>query len=119
MVFPKARLVVSAALFAAWIGFLVYLVVRTREPVILSRPQLVVADVVVVAALEEKDGRPGPLIHVKKVAWHKTGDDAKLADQQLTVAGLADCGRRHGWRGAGDYIVPLTRRHLESGAFYE
>ena len=31
MVFPKARLVVSACLFLAWIGFLAYLVARTRD----------------------------------------------------------------------------------------
>ena len=69
MVFPKARLVVSAVLFLAWIGFLAYLVARTRDPVILSRPQLVVSSVVLIADVKEQSGRPAPTVAVTKIAW--------------------------------------------------
>jgi hypothetical protein len=110
MVFPKARLAVSAALFLAWIGFLVYLVVRTRNPVILSRPQLVVSSAVVIADVIEKDGRPSPMVTIQKLVWTLSEKDAMAAGAQLTVEGLADCRREQGWSGPGEYILPLTKR---------
>jgi hypothetical protein len=119
MVFPKARLVVSAGLFLAWIGFLAYLVMRTRDPVILSRPQLTVSSMVVIADVPEKDGRPLPILMIKKVAWAAPDGDAKAGGMQLVVEGLADCGSRHGWRGPGEYIVPLTKRKVGSDYRFE
>jgi hypothetical protein len=115
MVFAKARLLVAAGLFVAWIGFLVVLVAQTRDPVILSRPQLAVSGLVVVATVAEKDGRPATTINIKKVAV----GDAKLAGTSLDVEGLADCGKAQGWAGPGDYIVPLTLRPGEGGTTYE
>jgi hypothetical protein len=117
MVFPKARLAASAALFLAWIGFLLYLVVRTREPVILSRPQLVVSSLVVVADVDENECRPLPFVSVKKVAWARDPADAKLAGTRITVEGLADCQKEQGWDGPGAYILPLTKR--EGNSAYE
>jgi hypothetical protein len=117
MVFPKARLAVSAGLFLAWIGFLLYLVVQTREPVILSRPQLNVSSLVVVAEVMEKDGRPLPTVSVKKVVWSRAEADAKLAGTQITVETLADCHKDQGWEGPGMYILPLTRH--EGTTVYE
>src|SRR5947209_8212401 len=118
MVFPKARLVVSGGLFLAWIGFLVYLVARTRDPVILSRPQLAVASIVVVANVEEKDGHATPTVTIKSVAWALSKEDPISVGSALTVEGLADCGPRQGWRGPGEYIVPLTRK-TDGGRAYE
>jgi hypothetical protein len=119
MVFPRARLVVSAGLFLAWIGFLAYMVARTRDPVILSRPQLAVCSLVVIAEVQEKEGRPLPTVTIKKVAWAATDQDAKTGGTQLVVEGLADCGNRQGWRGPGEYIVPLTKRKVGSDYRYE
>src|SRR5262245_8098897 len=98
MVFPKVRLVVSGGLFLAWIGFLIYLVARTRDPVILSRPQLTVASAVVLADVQEKDGRPVSAITIKKVAWALAKDELISAGAPLTVEGIADCGPAQGWR---------------------
>jgi len=50
---PKQRLLLASLCFLAWIGYLGYLVSITREPVILSRPQFLVADLYVLAHLEE------------------------------------------------------------------
>src|SRR5438270_2844778 len=97
MVFPKARLVVSGGLFLAWIGFLVYLVARTRDPVILSRPQLAVASVVIVADIQEKDGRPVPAVTIKKVAWALASAEPVAAGTPLSIEGLTDCGPDQGW----------------------
>jgi hypothetical protein len=117
--FPRARLVVSAGLFLAWIGFLAYLVARTRDPVILSRPQLAAASLVVLVDIQEKDGRPLPAVVVKKVAWALLKDQTTTAGSQLVVHALADCGPKQGWRGAGEYLVPLTGRRAVAGASYE
>ena len=46
---PRVRLVLSGSLFLAWIGYLAYLVAITRNPVILSRPQFLEANVYVLA----------------------------------------------------------------------
>jgi hypothetical protein len=119
MVFPKARLVVSGGLFLTWIGFLVYLVARTRDPVILSRPQLVVASAVVVADIQEKDGRPMPTVTIKRVAWALGHADPLFAGTPLIVDGLADCGPGQGWKGPGEYILPLTKRKPDSGNTFE
>ena len=119
MVFPKARLVVSVCLFLAWIGFLAYLVARTRDPVILSRPQLVVSSAVVIAEVKAQDGRQAGTVAVSKVAWALASDDAKFADSQLAVDGLADIGSEQGWSGPGAYILPLTKRKVASGYVYE
>jgi len=119
MVFPKARLVVSAFLFLAWIGFLAYLVAKTRDPVILSRPQLSVSSLVVLADVQEKEGRPSPTITVKKVLRALDSADDQWAGKQITVPGLPDCGPRQGWKGPEAYIIPLTKHQTESGSAYE
>lgn len=109
MTFPKARLVVSALLFVSWIGFLAFLVARTRDPVILSRPQFLVSHLHVLAKVQEKEGRPDPLISVEKVLWSADAADQKLAGTTATLVGLEDCGARQGWRGAGTYLIALSR----------
>jgi hypothetical protein len=111
MVFPKARLVVSAVLFVVWIGFLAFLVVRTRNPVILSRPQLEAASVVVLADVTLQDGGPAPTVTVKKVVWPLDKEHVSLPGTKLAVDGLADVGREQGWTGEpGEYLLPLTKR---------
>src|SRR4051794_34108189 len=106
MVSPKARLALSATLFLAWIGFLVYLVVHTRDPMlrpgiqasVLSRPQLMDWAVVWMGEVNEKDARPAPAVTITKVAWNKAGEAATPTGSQLTIKGLADCGRGQGWQ---------------------
>ena len=60
MVFPKARVGVAAALFVGWLSFLLYLVIVTRDPIIVSRPQILVSNLCILAKIEERDGRPAP-----------------------------------------------------------
>ncbi len=109
MVFPKARLVVSGILFLSWIGFLLYLVLRTHDPVILSRPQFLVAPLQVIAQVDEKDGKPAATVTVEKVGYAADSADEKLAGKQLIVEGLPDCGPKQGWAGPGPYLLPLKR----------
>jgi hypothetical protein len=57
----KIRLVLAAALFAGWLGYLLVLVVTlpaspNKLPIVLSRPQILVSQVDVVGTLNAKDG---------------------------------------------------------------
>jgi hypothetical protein len=108
----KLRLIVPACLFIGWIGYLAFLVSITRDPVILSRPQFLVADLYVIAELEPltlKEGpeRPSGKITVKEVAWPKA--EASLVSTDIMVRGLPNCEERNGWVGKGVYIVPVTK----------
>jgi hypothetical protein len=106
MVYPKARLLISAGLFVSWIGFLVYLVAQSREAVILSRPQFLVASAYVVAELKG-DAKPRSEVRIKEVTWTKDADD--LSGKTLVIEDLPDCGHLQGWAGAGDYVLALTK----------
>jgi hypothetical protein len=108
MTFPKARVVVSGLLFVAWLSYLGYLVAVTRDTIVLSRPQIIVSNLCVLAKLEERNGRPAPEAQVTRVLW--SADDAKaLQGQTLTVADLAKVDKDSGWSGPGEYLLPLTK----------
>ena len=117
MVFPKARLVVSAALFVGWIAFLAYLVAVTRDPVIVSRPQILVSNLCVLAKIDEHAGGPAPDVRVTKVLWTED-DDKSLEGRPLTLGDLADLGQAQGWAGAGEYLLPLVKRKLDKQTVY-
>jgi hypothetical protein len=111
MVFPKTRLVVSALLFLAWIGFLAFLVVHMRDPVILSRPQLNVADLIVLAEIAAKEGRPADEVAVQKMVHSNEQNTARIAGMKVSIAGLSEIGPVHGWSGPGLYILPLSKKN--------
>ena len=114
---PRMRLLVAACLFIGWIGYLAYLVAITRHPVILSRPQFLVADVYVLAELDGSQDSPNRTIRVRKVYWPK--EDADLEGKEITVDYLDKCGKDNGWIGTGNYIVPLTKKSADGYALTE
>ena len=91
------RLAVAAVLFAGWIGWLVYLAATASRPVVLSRPQVLAADVVVIAEVED----PKKPVVVKEV---RTPKAPLMKDEKLSVAGLDESD----WKGPGLYILPLS-----------
>ena len=107
--FPKARAGVGAFLFVAWLGFLGFLVWQTRDPVLLSRPQILAADLIVVAELVEEEHRPANRIQIKEVLYASDDAGRKLAGQPLEVDDLFFCSAKQGWQGPGTYIVPISR----------
>ncbi len=104
----KVRVVVTAVLFIAWLGYLAYLVVQSRDAVILSRPQFLVAHLYVIADLEG-DAHPNPALTIREVAWAADQQDAALAGTAVKVHALDKCGPEHGWSGPGRYILALSR----------
>lgn len=107
MTYPRLRLTVALALFLGWIGFLVYLVVKTRDPVILARPQFLDAEAVIVAEVRDKHGVPVPEVKVKETLW--SADAKPLTEATLRIDGLTDIRAEQGWRGPRDYILPLRK----------
>ncbi len=105
---PKLRLAVAAILFVAWLGWLGYLAFSTREPVVLSRPQFLVADLWVIGRIESgHDGKPSSEVEVAEVLWSARG-----AKPQGKIVVL-DLPRQRpgpgwGWAGPREYILPLT-----------
>ena len=49
------RLAVTAVLFLGWVGYLAYLALFTRNPIVLSRPQFLVAEMHVLATRQADD----------------------------------------------------------------
>lgn len=101
---PKARLAISALLFLGWLGFLLYLVVDSRT-VILSRPQFLVAQVIVVADL---GAGPGPAV-VEEVLWPADRANERLVNQPIRIAGIAGLADKQGYGGPGKYLLPLMK----------
>lgn len=111
------RFVLACLLFAGWIGWLGFLAATRRNPVVLSRPQLLVSDVDVVAEVDDPD-RP---VVVHKVLVSRAGL-AFAAGDTLTVTNLKDCRRQRrsreeqaadvpkDWTGPGLYLLPLRAR---------
>lgn len=114
------RLLLAAVLFLGWIGYLMVLAIETTHPVVqfwpfhiakspalvLSRPQFLVARLVVVADVTQRgDGRPHDQVTVLEVPWPT--DQAALANQQIQVRDLSSVTKDDGWQGSGRYILTL------------
>src|SRR5436309_107611 len=92
------RLVLAAALFLAWMGWLVYLVASMKSavppgapaPIVLSRPQFLVSSLDVIATVAAINTDPAE-VTVREVAWPK-GEEAKaLVGQKIKVSRLPEC----------------------------
>jgi hypothetical protein len=119
---PRIQLAVAASLFALWIGWLVYLAITTVRPMVLSRPQFLVAQLYVVAELKEgtSSSEPSSEVVVREVLWTQDSEDRKLTEKpSLHIANLPKVSERFGWRGASAYILALTKKSEERGPTYQ
>jgi len=103
---PKVRLLVTAALFLAWIGWLGYLAATTTKPEVISRSQFLVCDLFVIADLTGTAERPDAMITVQETGGRQS--TVLRSGSSPTIANLPDVDR--GWSGPGRYIVPLTHK---------
>ena len=106
----KARalwLIATSVLFLAWLGWLGYLAWTTSRPIVLSRPQLLVSTVDVIAEVQEKDGKPADQAKVLEVHWPPNGPEQKLVGQTIHVVNLPESEFK--WIGPGQYILPLVK----------
>jgi hypothetical protein len=115
----RLRLVVTAVLFIGWIGYLIFLVVESRQsptgkPIVLSRPQLLVSDFDFIGYVEDAESK----VKVTEVIYPRS--EQEWRDQKITVTNLGQCKRRpHAFEksddvkpdltGPGLYILPLRK----------
>ena len=76
MTLARIHLVVATVLFVGWLGWLGYLAFAKKNPVVISRSQVMVATHVVVAEVSAVEGQPNPEIVIVKVL--------KPSSEQLT-----------------------------------
>ena len=116
------RLAVTAALFAGWISYLAYLAATTTEPIILERPQCLVAELYVIAQVDAVQAVPLETVTVREVAWAASSADQNL--QKIIVKNLPKCGVKKQpkeggalvFPGPGEYILALSHTK-EPGVF--
>jgi hypothetical protein len=108
MTFPKARLAVSACLFVAWLVFLFVIWLRSN-PIILSKPQFLCADLYVLVDVRNEHGKPDPEVIIEEVLWASDPADEKLAKKSVRLADLSACRKENGYHGADKYLVPLVK----------
>ncbi len=96
----RRLLALAVVLFAGWIGYLAFLALTNSHAVVLSRPQFLVADLWVVADVDDLD-KP---VKVADVAFAK--GDAPEKGNTIEVRNLSAC--KEDWKGPGRYILPLT-----------
>jgi hypothetical protein len=124
----RALLIVSASLFAVWIGYLAWLVHETSSPTVLAygtsspnvlaRPQFLVADLYVIADIPAHPARPdkpGNPVTIKRVVWSKNPDDGKLASCFVLWPPPRRATLLY-WSEPGEYILALSRTE-DAGVF--
>jgi hypothetical protein len=108
----KFWLILTAVLFVSWIGYLGYLAFNVRKdaeegggrPIVLSRPQLLAADLIVTAYVEE--GARTDEAKVEQVHWARGGNEVPKAGKVLEIGNLPET---RGLDGGGFYILPLVK----------
>jgi hypothetical protein len=118
MVFPRARLVVSACLFIAWLCFLLYLVVQNQHMIVLSRPQFLAAPLCIIADVRDTEGRPDPKVVVTELIWSHRKNGLKQKEA-IEVKNLSKLSSADNYQGAGKYILPLVPLGKEGERGYE
>jgi hypothetical protein len=116
----RFRLLLTAVLFVGWIGYLAYLAftsgtrpVTQEHPIVLSRAQLLVSTLDVIAELHADQDRPATTVTIKAVHWSRQEPPPVSPGATISVPNLA---HSSGWKGPGEYILPLVKT---AGGEYE
>jgi hypothetical protein len=115
------RLAVAVVLFACWIGYLAYLAATTTQPIVLSRPQFLTADVWVVALVAANPAapdEPSNEVTVKQVAWSAKADDFKLKKMLVLNLNTLKSLAAGGWQGPDEYILALSTTKENGDVFH-
>ncbi len=110
----RVALAVIATAFILWIGFLAFLAYTAGHPIVLSRPQMLASNLVVIAQVSGDARHPEKTATVVEVPWAadraaQPQSKAKITVSNLDQVSAADADHLRGvWRGPGEYILPLT-----------
>jgi len=123
---PVLRFALACLLFAGWMGYLIHLAVTAAHTVVVSRPQVLVADFVVAAQVDSLDGP----VTVKEVVLAHVNEKVPSPGDDIKVSNLRECKRlpRDGedpkdvpldWTGPGVYLLPLKVTGQGGGDTYK
>jgi hypothetical protein len=115
----RVFLALAAVLFTGWMIYLLQLALRHQDPIVVSRPQILVAEVIVVATVEDPDK---PEVELEEVLDPTNGYKGPALEpgKPIKVRNLATCkGLQPGshsyilplaWEGDGSFsVVPIPR----------
>jgi hypothetical protein len=103
----RVRLALAVFAFFAWIGYLAFLALTVSRPTVVSRPQLLSAQLDVVAVIEAKEeGSPDPRVVIDEQLW-SVDELVKPTTKSVSVINLPQA---TGWEGPGRYLLPLVQR---------
>src|SRR5262249_12994236 len=115
MKWARLRLAIAAILLFGWLGYLGFLVVFERDPVVVSRSQAMASTQFVLAkvTVDPETGLPNKSVEVV--------DDLRplgqsLKEKTITVWNIKDArvaGTKDGFRGPGPYLLMLTKNSTE------
>jgi len=116
----QIKLVVAITLFVGWTAFIGYLALTSRDAIVVSRPQILVAPIV----LEADVPQGSEDVRTVKVTQIYRGQPLLSVDPEVTrpenleirVAGFREA---RGWRGPGDYLLVLQRASEGKAAGFE
>jgi hypothetical protein len=98
----RVFLTLAAALFAGWMIYLLQLALRHQHAIVVSRPQILVAEVIVIARVEDRDK---PDVEVEEVLTNGYQGPALERGKSIRVRNLAECVGLQ--QGPQIYILPL------------
>lgn len=98
----RLRLIVAAALFLGWLGWLGYTTLAKNHGPVVSKAQAAAATNPVIAEVSAVGGKPQPEVKVIEALKKDTGPKA---GDQVFVANLAEL---HGFDGPGTYLLLLA-----------
>lgn len=105
----RIRLAVTALAFVAWIGYLIYLTQMADRPsIVLSRPQFLYAECVVIARVDRKEG-PATVTRVVSCPNPKVQPGVTIDVKSLRDSFRKRLGEATGseWDVRNDFIIPL------------
>lgn len=102
----KVLLALSIILFVGWMAYLINLALTRRHPTIISRPQILVSQVIIVAHVEGDDA-PHDEAKVKSILFPENAIKGIKEGETIRVANLSQSAKN--WIGAGDYLLPLEK----------
>jgi hypothetical protein len=110
----------AVSVFALWTLFMAYLAVTSAQPIVVSRPQILVASIVIEADVPADGGDARTVEVIRVLRGQKLlgmpAEAEKPDELQITVSNFA---KVRGWQGPGDYILALTRTEAAKGPVYE
>lgn len=118
MKLARIRLVFFVLLFTGWLGYLGYLALVRKPPVVISRSQLTCATHTVEAEVEFKDGKPISAVKIK--AEFGTGSVPLVkTDDTIEIDNLNQTRLSNGRPlTPGTYLIPLVEDPVKKTSYY-